>query len=302
MMPTYNPKSDYMKQALNSILDQANSEMEIIVVDNCSDRVDVKSIVEEVGQNKVHYTRNHENLGHVFNWNKCIELATGKYIHIIHDDDLVNKDFYVYAERGLETYDAYACESMIINDDGKNLHLHNGETYNRLIVLDDLRYKNIIEPPSIAFRKSVFENGLRFDEQFPCMPDWKLWMDVLKNQGSIYYDSGFYNYYRVSGANGTAIVKASLINIVELERLYQYMEAIGLSLYGTPRELATQAALWELNSAFISGKDRIFFKGVKKFSKLWGVGFLKALLKQTPSLIWKRSRFTAGKWKRKLLS
>ena len=302
MMPTYNPRADYMKHALNSILDQATSEMEIIVVDNCSDRVDVKSIVEEVGQNKVHYTRNHENLGHVLNWNKCLELSTGKYIHIIHDDDRVNKDFYVHAERGLESYDAYACETMIIDHEGKNVQFHNRETFNRLLVFDDLKYKNIIQPPSIAFRKSVFEKGLRFDEQFPCMPDWKLWMDVLKNQASLYYDSGFHNYYRVSGVNGTALQKASLINIVELERLYQYMRTIGISLYTTPRQLATKAALWELNSAFISGKDKIFFNGAKKFSKLWGVNFLIELLKQTPGLIWKRSRFTAGKWKRKLLS
>lgn len=302
MMPTYNPRADYMKQALNSILDQANGEMEIIVVDNCSDRVDVKSIVEEVGQNKVYYTRNHENLGHVRNWNKCIELATGKYIHIIHDDDRVNTDFYVHAEQGLETYDAYACESMIINDEGKSLRCHNSETFNRLLDFEDLKYRNIIQPPSIVFRQSVFEKGLRFDEQFPCMPDWKLWIDVLKNGGSIYYDSGFYNYYRVSSVNGTALQKASLINIVELEKLYQYMGTLRISLDTTPRQMATKAALWELNSAFISGKDKIFFNGAKKFSKLWGVNFLKELLKQAPGLIWKRSRFTAGKWKRKLLS
>lgn len=191
---------------------------------------------------------------------------------------------------------------MIIDGDGKHMQFHGQFSFNKQISFDDIKNRNIIEPPSIAFRKSVFGNGLRFDESFPCHPDWKLWLDLLRDQRRIYYESDFYNYYRVSGVNGTALQKKTLINIVELERLYKYMQDLGISLNAKPRDIAMKAALWELNSAFISGKDSIFFNGAKKFSKLWGFSFFKTLMLQVPVLILKRSRFTLGKWKRKLLS
>jgi len=303
MMPTYNPKPHYFEQALTSILNQYTSNMEVTVIDNCSNEVDVQELIKRYGDGKVLYVRNKNNIGLVPNWNKCIDLARGTYIHILHDDDMVSKGFYEKAEICFsETYDVYACESMIINGQGENVQFHNQHTFNKQISFDDIKNRNIIEPPSIAFRKSVFESGLRFDENFPCHPDWKLWLDLLRDQRSIFYDSDFYNYYRVSEVNGTALQKKTLVNIVELELLYKYMEAIGISLDAKPRDIATKAALWELNSAFISGKDKIFFNGANKFSKLWGLNFFKALLQQAPVLIWKRGRFTAGKWKRKLLS
>lgn len=101
MMPTFNPRKNYFIQSIESILQQHTSDMEVIVVDNNSQEVDVQELVNLYGQGRVVYKRNAQNIGLVPNWNKCIELARGNYIHILHDDDIVSNGFYVKAENYL---------------------------------------------------------------------------------------------------------------------------------------------------------------------------------------------------------
>lgn len=112
-IPTYK-RIDTLKEALDSALNQDISKYpmgggqtdsintqnpnisslpyEIIVVENCDDfntTSKTQIFLESRYKNKVTYYKNNENLGLFGNWNRCITLAKGKWVCLLHDDDIL---------------------------------------------------------------------------------------------------------------------------------------------------------------------------------------------------------------------
>lgn len=96
MIPTYNPRFDYLEQALRSVLDQdpGPEAMQIEVVDDASPDVDVEEMVRAIGGGRVSYFRSPANLGLAGCWNLCIVRSKGQWIHLLHQDDYVLPGFY----------------------------------------------------------------------------------------------------------------------------------------------------------------------------------------------------------------
>lgn len=89
-IPTFRRAND-LKRAIQSAAKQnTNIAYEIIVVDNdnevdeATDRL-AKECAEKYSN--FYYYRNRQNLGMFGNWNRCFELAHGKWLCILHDDD-----------------------------------------------------------------------------------------------------------------------------------------------------------------------------------------------------------------------
>jgi glycosyltransferase len=83
-----------MRRALLSVLSQTFlGKMEILVVENPSEETmpgvpsDAERFCGELADARVRYVRNASNLGMVGNWNQCLELALGRWVIILHDDD-----------------------------------------------------------------------------------------------------------------------------------------------------------------------------------------------------------------------
>lgn len=87
-IPAY--KSSFLKECIESILQQGYSNFEIIIVDDDSPE-NIKAIVEPfLSDYRVYFYQNEKNFGAinvVDNWNKCLGYATGDYIICMGDDD-----------------------------------------------------------------------------------------------------------------------------------------------------------------------------------------------------------------------
>jgi glycosyltransferase involved in cell wall biosynthesis len=91
-IPTYNRADSYLPQALESALNQTYPNLEVIVSDNCStDRT--KAFVTGIADPRLRYFRHDSNIGATGNFNFCAEQAKGKYILLLHDDDMIDNDF-----------------------------------------------------------------------------------------------------------------------------------------------------------------------------------------------------------------
>jgi glycosyltransferase involved in cell wall biosynthesis len=91
-IPTYNRADDYLRQTLQSALDQTYQNVEIVVSDNCSTD-DTESVVKSLSDSRTRYFRHGENIGANENFNFCLEQAEGDYFLLLHDDDLIDDDF-----------------------------------------------------------------------------------------------------------------------------------------------------------------------------------------------------------------
>ena len=93
-IPTYN-RSKYLAQLLTVLAPQVSNEsrVELIISDNASSD-NTAEVVREFLQSglKARYIRNLENVGADANILQCFEKATGKYVWILGDDDVVIPD------------------------------------------------------------------------------------------------------------------------------------------------------------------------------------------------------------------
>ena len=95
IVPTYNTRK-YLERCMDSLMAQTIENMEIIVIDDCSDE-DIESvIVPYIGQSNknVYFERLREHQGPGGARNRGIELASGTYIAFCDSDDWVDMTYF----------------------------------------------------------------------------------------------------------------------------------------------------------------------------------------------------------------
>ena len=91
-MPTYKRASTF-ETAFGSVLDQKDfDDFEILVINNLEENEEnsIREIMEKTESDRLRYYVNEKNIGMCGNWNRGVELAKGKYIVMLHDDDILS--------------------------------------------------------------------------------------------------------------------------------------------------------------------------------------------------------------------
>ncbi|MEM9904053.1 MAG: glycosyltransferase family 2 protein [Cyanobacteria bacterium P01_D01_bin.44] len=88
-VPTFNA-GKYLRACLDSILSQTFIDFELLIVDNHSSD-QTHTIIEEYAEfdPRIRIVRNEHNIGAVGNFNRCLELAQGKWIKFVFADDFI---------------------------------------------------------------------------------------------------------------------------------------------------------------------------------------------------------------------
>ena len=115
----------YLKEQLDSIINQTYTNIELIIVDDCSfDKS--REIVKEYKKKYdfIKLFENDSNLGLVKNFEKSISLCTGEYIALSDQDDIWE---YSKLEKLIniiekENLDLVYCDSLMINENAESLN------------------------------------------------------------------------------------------------------------------------------------------------------------------------------------
>ncbi len=95
LIPTFN-RPKLVVDAIRSAISQTYRPIEILVLDNASD-VPLDSLLSSMETESAGvpllYVRHERNLGITGNWRRGIELATGEFFCLLHDDDTIEKSF-----------------------------------------------------------------------------------------------------------------------------------------------------------------------------------------------------------------
>ena len=202
IIPTYN-RAVYLHDAVVSVLNQSLTNIEIIVVDNCSTDATAQMIAG-VSDKRIRYFQNEENIGAVANYNRCLELCAGKYIYFFSDDDLMTSIENLSAKAAiLEKFDSVSIvhgNITMINHLGEKVGGNWAESnpYWSYIVgnpmldghkaFEILYYKmNFINMPTVLVRAELIKQyKLRFNNQLVYLIDWGLWLQMTL-LGNAYY-------------------------------------------------------------------------------------------------------------------
>lgn len=120
VLTTYN-RSNYLEEAIESILNQSYSEFKLIILDNGSDD-NTKHTVLKFDDKRIDYIRNEINSTDFIN--KAFTFTDYKYFMITHDDDIMIENFLKRSIEFLEDnikYSLAASSIKLIDKDGRNL-------------------------------------------------------------------------------------------------------------------------------------------------------------------------------------
>jgi len=216
IVPTYN-RALYLKEAIQSILDQEFQDFDIIITDNASSD-ETESVVAAFASNKICYYKNEANIGVVNNHNKALSLATGTYICVFSDDDIMLQDNLAKKVAVLEKHQSVVLvhsNVFVIDENGKVVGSHWAERYydkwkishGKDSVFTGIDYFkilycdwNIISMPSVIFRRNVLKNVLGFNAESKYFCDWDMWMRMVL-YGDVYYIQQPLVKYRMHSSN-----------------------------------------------------------------------------------------------------
>lgn len=203
-IPSYNGSASIV-DTINSVLRQSLQNFEIIVNDDCSTD-NTCELVQSIGDSRIRLYRNSQNLGAVGNCNKALEYASGKYMKILMQDDILEKEHLKKSTEIMESNSAVrmtTCQSHIINEN--NEIISSRKRYKKDRIFDgtayakkSLRGRNIFgEPSLVCFRREVYDSGLRFDSSFKFNFDWDFAIGAVSG-GKIAYIAEPLASFRIS--------------------------------------------------------------------------------------------------------
>jgi glycosyltransferase involved in cell wall biosynthesis len=103
-VPVYNGEN-YLAKALDSILSQTFTDLEVVISDNASTD-STAAICEEYQQrdSRIRYYRSEKNLGGIRNFNRVFELSKGEFFQwVAHDDEIAPQ----YLEHAVAIFDQH---------------------------------------------------------------------------------------------------------------------------------------------------------------------------------------------------
>ncbi len=227
-IPTYNG-SDFLASSLESALAQSFGKLEFIICDDCSTD-DTTNIAEEYAKrdSRVRLYRNPVNLGLVENWNHTIAKASGEWIKLLFQDDILYpdciselfrtasqtcglfiasfRDFIYEKKLGSEGDTFYDWHAKLI----ANLYLRSKLTAEEIATLacENIGLNLVGEPPATLIHRSVFDRVGYFNSSLSQRPDTEFWV-----RAGIQFGVEMVRHplvaFRVHSASASAINKAT---------------------------------------------------------------------------------------------
>jgi len=166
LIPTYN-RSDILAETIDSALSQTYLNIEVVIVDNCSQDDTWDLLVSYASQDKrVKIFQNQENIGPVRNWKRCIDRANGEYGKILWSDDLIAPDF---VEKTLSLLEGKPEAGFAFT--GTEIFSDGGNVRRRAYFIGETGYYPV----------ETYVRGALFGEGFPVSPGCALFrMDDLR--------------------------------------------------------------------------------------------------------------------------
>jgi len=154
-IPTYS-RLHYLKEAVASALAQTYEHIEILIGDD-GNNPEIQHWSEEQASRstKIRYQKNARNLGLAGNWNALTDIARGKYIVIIGDDDRLLPDYVKKCIEAILPDGALVFSNqVIINQKGQRLDYETQE-YPKLYGRDKLPAGWLSAPEACVWQNSV---------------------------------------------------------------------------------------------------------------------------------------------------
>jgi len=208
MLPTYEP-DERLGRSIAAVLSQAAdpASMQIAVVDDGSRQVDVRALVRSFDpQGRVEVHLHHRRAGLAGNWNRCLSLARGHLLHLLHQDDHVLAGFYDRIAHGFRTTPSIGmafCRSRIVDGDDRTIKTASRQRWTAGVLggwLSRIAERQRVQTPAAVVARGTYERIGGFRSDLCHALDWEMWVRIAAS-GPVWYDPRVMAVYRRHGGN-----------------------------------------------------------------------------------------------------
>lgn len=218
VIPTYGHR-DFVLGTLKSVAEQSFTDFEIVVVNDGS-RDDTESVLRPmIDSGAIHYVRQ-ENQGQAAARNRGIELASGRYVALLDDDDLWPPDKLAWQVEFLEAHSEFGMvggTADVIDVDGRHLRATSGGGE---ITVDLLFAGNpFLSPGQTLIRRDVLRAIGGFSADVWGADDWDAYFRIARAHRIQMFDRVSLSYRKHAGnasgdmarmlANGCKVVRSN---------------------------------------------------------------------------------------------
>ncbi len=194
-IPAYN-RPVWFERALRSIISniaENKQHIEVIISDD-SDSDQCKVISSKVLKTRnvnYKYIHNQPKLGMAANWNNSIQLALGKYVLVLHDDDFLLSsgvdEIIKVITNNQEEYPVMLFGVHVVNEQEKVIkkQLLKNKSYlpPEKALVKILSNSSFIRFPGIVIRRDIFKQVGYFDTKIGEIADLDMWIRILSKHG-----------------------------------------------------------------------------------------------------------------------
>ncbi len=204
IMPLYNAEQ-YVKKAIESILQQTYKDFELLIIDDCSTDNSLE-VVNSIKSSKIKIINNEKNEGIAVSRNKGLEFAEGQYVALMDDDDLTVPNRFELQNDYLESHndiDVIGGRHCAIDHRDQIIQTFMEPLNNPKYIRAYIMLYNPIANGSTMIRNDFLkENQIRYQDNSLGMEDYRFWIDCSV-KGNITNLSDVLLYWRNSGTNET---------------------------------------------------------------------------------------------------
>jgi glycosyltransferase involved in cell wall biosynthesis len=208
--------------------------MEIKVIDNSKQSEMLLGIIGALETERIGYYKQPEQMPCAQNWNTGILQAKGEWVHLLHEDDIVEAHYYktflpmLQGEEGQKAGAAF-CRGGYMNHQSQPLPFKGPLEAKKAGLLTEffptLAMNNRIECPAIMVKRAIYEELGAFQHGMSFAHDWYMWLRIALRAPMIYHPEVM-AYFRLSDDSLTREMQASGQNVDEVYSVYATASAL----------------------------------------------------------------------------
>lgn len=180
LMAVYKTNLEYLKSAIESILNQTYKDFEFLIVDDCSQNEQITNMLNDYAKQdfRVKVYKNENNMGISATRNKLLSLAVGEYVAVMDHDDISLSQ---RLEREVEFLDNHPDVGVV----GCWYEKFPKYKLKKRYVTDfqikkDLMFGCAVLHPSSMLRKSILDKyNIKYEKEFSPAEDYALWVRLI---------------------------------------------------------------------------------------------------------------------------
>ena len=199
VIPVYNRESTIFR-AVNSVLRQTYTNIEIIIVDDCSTDSTL-NVIKDCNDDRIRLICLSHNYGANYARNRGIEQAEGEFIAFQDSDDEWMEDKLDRQIRYMIEEDFQASFCPYILCDGENRQVmpcdYKNSIFYKSEMIERLKAGNIVGTPTLVVKRNVFSQIGMFDERMDRLQDYEFVIRFVKKFRLGYIDKPLVKAYKM---------------------------------------------------------------------------------------------------------